>query len=51
MEMNLVQTHALSKSSIAGSDLFFTVNLANRTNGILIKKIDSLSYAIRTTKA
>ncbi|HAT6977693.1 TPA: transposase [Legionella pneumophila] len=39
------------RALLPGATYFFTVNLANRTNGILIKEIDSLLYAIRTTKA
>ncbi|HAU1297082.1 TPA: transposase [Legionella pneumophila] len=39
------------RALLPGSTYFFTVNLANRTNGILIKEIDLLLYAIRTTKA
>lgn len=33
-----------------GAKYFFTVNLANRSNGILIKEIDNLRNAIQTTK-
>ncbi len=33
-----------------GATYFFTLNLAHRTNGILIKEINSLLNAIQTTK-
>lgn len=38
------------RSKIPGATYFFTVNLANRSHGILIKKINILRNAIQITK-
>ncbi len=39
------------RARVPGAKYFFTVNLANRSNGILIREIDILRNAIHTTKS
>ncbi|MFO2903309.1 hypothetical protein SCN93_01595 [Legionella pneumophila serogroup 1] len=38
------------RAKVPGTTYFFTVNLANRSNGILIKQIDILRDAIQIAK-
>lgn len=38
------------RNRTAGGTYFFTINLAQRSNGILIKNIDGIVYAIKQTK-